>query len=165
MNPWSLARARVRRIPAFLSCCFKYNISNYTTLFPDCQSLYSIFIVAIFIVYSAQRALKLEHSVPCASVVSPPVMPICSASQKRSLLYNAVHGLTLYFQSVLRGFEHIAEHAALVFIIAAAACVTLSLWQSVPLRQSHFYSSSFLSYEGTLLHYNPISSWLIPPVS
>ena len=36
-----------------------------------------------------------------------------------------VHGLTLYFQSVLRGFEHIAEHAALVFIIAAAACVTL----------------------------------------
>ena len=104
MNPWSLARARVRRIPAFLSCCFKYNISNYTTLFPDCQSLYSIFIVAIFIVYSAQRALKLEHSVPCASVVSPPVMPICSASQKRSLLYTqftASHSTSNLFSGVL----------------------------------------------------------------
>lgn len=34
-----------------------------------------------------------------------------------------VYGLTLYFQSVFRCFEHVAEHSALVLIIAAAACI------------------------------------------
>ena len=81
------------------------------------------------------------------------------------LIIYAVHGLTLYFQSVLRGFEHIAEHAALVFIIAAADVSHFSL-AVCPSTTITFYSKRFfLSYEGTLLHYNPISSWLIPPVS
>ena len=35
-----------------------------------------------------------------------------------------VYGLTLYFQSVFRCFEHVAEHSARVLIVAAAACIT-----------------------------------------
>jgi len=57
------------------------------------------------------------------------------------LIIYAVHGLTLYFQSVLRGFEHIAEHAALVFIIAAAACVTL-FSGSLSLYDNHIFTAA-----------------------